>query len=115
MGVCSLLLVAIVGFPCIESLELFCKLCSPELRDPRVAIVCFVGLLCVAIDAFIDTKIAFALTGSLGLSLGAYVMPALLYLRLRDREGGAYRPSWEPFIFFTLLVGSLDVFGDVLL
>lgn len=93
VGVCSLLLVAIVGFPCIESVELICKLCSPELRDCRVAIVCAVGALCVAIDAFIDTKIAFALTGSLGLSLGAYVMPALLYLRLRDRlEGSAYRP-----------------------
>lgn len=26
VGVCSLLLVAIVGFPCIESIELFCKM-----------------------------------------------------------------------------------------
>eukprot|EP00913_Durusdinium_trenchii_P003823 g3540.t1 len=93
-GVCSLLLVAIVGFPCIESIELFFKMARPDSsRDVRVAIVCIVGIACVAIDAFIDTKIAFALTGALGLSLGAYVMPALLYLRLRDRSmaGSAYR------------------------
>lgn len=93
VGTCSLLLVAIVGFPCIESVELFCKMANPNSRsDPRIAIVCIVGLLCVGIDAFIDTRIAFALTGALGLSLGAYVMPALLYFRLRERgQGSIYR------------------------
>jgi len=87
VGVCSLLLVAIVGFPTIGSLELLCTMANPGLqRDIRPGIVCCVGILCVFIDAFIDTKIAFALTGALGLSLGAYVMPCLLYLRLRDAQ-----------------------------
>jgi len=111
VGVCSLLLVAIVGFPCIESIELFCKMANPNsTSDPRVAIVCIVAIACVGIDAFIDTRIAFALTGALGLSLGAYVMPSLLYLRLRDRTipGSTYR-FWSAVLL--LCFGAVILLG----
>ncbi|CAJ1462338.1 unnamed protein product [Effrenium voratum] len=92
VGVCSLLLVAIVAFPCIESLALCHHLAWPaSRRDARAAIVACVAIMSVLTDAFIDTKIAFALTGALGLSLAAYVMPALLYLRLRGSSGGRWR------------------------
>jgi len=113
VGLCSLLLVAIVGFPTIGSIELLYNMAFPaSQRDVRPAVVCVVGLVCVLVDAFIDTKIAFALTGALGLSLGAYVMPCLLYLKLRDPASEATAASRQWRLLSSCLV---LLFGAVVL
>jgi len=111
VGASVTLLVAIVSFPAIQSLELLAGMCRASGTAPegmRPWLVAGMGLVCVLVDAYLPTKIAFALTGSLGLALGAYVMPCLLYLKLRGSAGGLQRAV----VLVVLLFGCVLLFGS---
>lgn len=90
VGTCGLLLVAIIAFPTIQSLELLCSLVCPNAtRSLRTPFVLLVGVSAALIDAFVDTKVALALTGSLGLALSAYVVPSAIFMKLSAPTNGA--------------------------
>lgn len=111
VGVSVSLLVAIIAFPTLQSLERLVGRCfqggeAPESLRPWL--VAGVGAVCVLVDAYLPTKIAFALTGSLGLALGAYVMPCLLCLRLGAGAGTCQRAV----TLLVLLFGCVLLFGS---
>lgn len=120
IGVSATLLVAIISFPVIQSLELLIKPPSWARSDwnMRPWFVTVVGILAVIIDTYLPTKIAFALTGSLGLAVGAYVMPCMLFLKLdavsSRISGGRHRASRSQRAAAVLvaLFGCMLLFGS---
>lgn len=110
------LLFPVIGFPTIQSLgNLFCKGtgCAPNTPMGRfrrpVSAVGIAGMV-LLFDTVVPTKAAFALCGSLGLAVAAYIMPCIIYLRL-DREHGPWH--WTRLgTMATLLLGLVLLFGS---
>merc|ERR1712217_239725 len=77
----------------------------------RPALVDIVGILAVVFDSFLPTKIAFALAGSLGLAVAAYVFPCVLFLKLDQERNFWKRASSLVIILFgcVLFFGSTPV------
>jgi amino acid permease len=78
-----------------------------EAKPPllRKILAGIIGASAVVIVIFLPTKIAFALTASLGLSCAAYIMPCLIFLKI-DRECGWCR---------RIIVVLVPIFGCILL
>lgn len=93
VGTATSLLVAIVSFPVLASVEFLAEMVKPVSEETsgnrRPIIVCVIGVLVIVIDSVLPTKIAFALAGSLGLATAAYIMPCLLFLKL-DQTGSLW-------------------------
>lgn len=119
-----LLVSAIIAFPCIQTLEMLRKTVNPSgTVNLRPVFVACVGLLAALIDAYLDTKLALALTGSLGLALASYAMPCALFLKLSGRaapaealvaaeRGSGYRRSDRLLAGVVLLFGLIVLFGS---
>lgn len=107
VGTSSAMLVAIIAFPVLASVQLLGQLVCGADRAPEFAeegrrgrgccapsagcrawMTIVLAIVGVAVDAFLPTKTAFALTGSLGLATSAYFMPCIVFLVLDGRGGG---------------------------
>mmetsp|Transcript_66959 Transcript_66959/g.217907 ORF Transcript_66959/g.217907 Transcript_66959/m.217907 type:complete len:219 (+) Transcript_66959:104-760(+) len=106
----------------IAGLSYICTAKESEMLDPspssyrsgiRMWLVIVIGAAMVLVDAFVPTKIAFTLCGALGLSMGAYVVPCVLFLRLNSsgRTAKLLRVATLVVLVFglTLLFGSTPV------
>mmetsp|Transcript_66960 Transcript_66960/g.217910 ORF Transcript_66960/g.217910 Transcript_66960/m.217910 type:complete len:431 (+) Transcript_66960:104-1396(+) len=115
VGVSVWMLTAIVAFPAVSSAEYLVKMCmgSSYRSGIRMWLVIVIGAAMVLVDAFVPTKIAFTLCGALGLSMGAYVVPCVLFLRLNSsgRTAKLLRVATLVVLVFglTLLFGSTPV------
>merc|ERR1719469_649843 len=100
MGVNKVLLVSIISFPLIDALltlitPILSVEASPSARQNRLRpwVAVALGAAMVLVDTFLPFEYAFTLAGSLGLSLAAYAVPAVLYLILAERKTIAARWS----------------------
>eukprot|EP00930_Biecheleria_cincta_P033547 TRINITY_DN23246_c0_g1_i2.p1 TRINITY_DN23246_c0_g1~~TRINITY_DN23246_c0_g1_i2.p1 ORF type:complete len:455 (+),score=53.40 TRINITY_DN23246_c0_g1_i2:142-1506(+) len=111
VGVSLSLNVAIISFPTVKSLELLCRTCCAcgelSLHSWLAALV---ALAIVIVDSTFPTKIIFALCGSLGLGMAAYIMPCIVSLRL-DKASPlcSLRKGFTPVV---LLFGLVLVLGS---
>lgn len=111
VGATTTLLVAIISFPVIASVELLAEMARPSRTlsvNTRPLIVTAIGFVAVLVDTFLPTKIAFALGGSLGLAMCAYIMPCLLFFKLDQRSGFWNRGV----VAVVLLFGCVLFFGS---
>lgn len=111
VGMSLSLNVAIISFPTVKSLELLCRTCCPcGDRSLHSWLAALVALAIVIVDSTFPTKIIFALCGSLGLGMAAYIMPCIVFLRL-DRASPACSliKVLTPVV---LLFGFVLVFGS---
>lgn len=112
VGVSLSLNVAIISFPTVKSLELLCTTCCPccnrfSLHSWLAALV---AMAIVIVDSTFPTKIIFALCGSLGLGMAAYIMPCVVFLRLDlGSRWCSLRKGFTPVV---LLFGLILVFGS---
>jgi len=84
VGISVQLLVAIVVFPSVQTIIFLLNACCRIECGGRgrYVVVLFLGMLIPIIDTFLEPRVAFALCGSMGLSLGAYVMPCVIFISL---------------------------------
>jgi len=89
MGVSVELLASIVAFPAVQSLLFVFSLCFGDRGGrTRFVVVLLLAIMVVFVDAFITANATFALCGALGLSLGAYVMPCVIFFSLAQAMTG---------------------------
>jgi len=118
VGTTVVLLVGIVSFPTVKSLELLVASCTrAEMPSPRLrpCLVVAIGVAMVLVDAFLPTKVAFTLCGSLGMSMGAYVMPCMIFFRLGGTSqgtGSRMRAAVRLSAVVVLLFGYMLLFGS---
>jgi len=110
VGISTLLLVAIISFPVLASLELLGGWDTDE-SSARPWLVFGLGITSILIDSVLPTKVAFALTGSLGLANGAYTVPCLLFLRMGASRDKCKRAAAVLVLVFgcALMLGSTPV------
>mmetsp|Transcript_22431 Transcript_22431/g.35601 ORF Transcript_22431/g.35601 Transcript_22431/m.35601 type:complete len:480 (+) Transcript_22431:39-1478(+) len=110
VGINCMLLVPVISFPTLQSVELLMATSRSYEQDlpayTRPVLVVLLAVLVILVDVFLPTKIAFALTGSLGCSLSAYIIPCLLFLKLVARS------SCKLLAMFVLIVGCVLLFAS---
>lgn len=97
---------SVIALPIFQTLDIIGIKYAGEARiqSLRPWFVLVVGLVFAIIDAFVPTATLFALTGSIGLSTAAYIMPCLFFLRIGQKS-----------TLKTVLAAACVIFGFTLL